>query len=483
MVSSSQVSNWFNKDGDLSVPSRVGVPTLTVEYLVVAGGGGGGPGGANVGGGGGGAGGVLTSTTTVTKGFSLPITVGTGGAQATNGSNSVFGALTAFGGGAGSGSNNVSANSGGSGGGTPGTTPNSPGNGTSGQGFSGRFGQGTVGATVCSAGGGGGATSVGTQPASVSEAGIGGTGFTSSISGSSIVYGIGGNGRSYLSGANGASGAANTGNGGEGGAGSTGVTAGSGGSGIVILSYPTTYTITISAGLNGSTAIVGAKKVTTITSGTGNVNWEINSTSASDSARIPPITTGLLAVYDGDSWNGTSWRDIYGTNHATITRGTVTSANATGSGASKSFTALYGDVNAGLRFPAGILPSTYTLFHVTRTTGGARSRIVTGSNNNWLSGHWSGGTGVAFHEGWLTGQPDTHGNNWFYSTDQNSLYRSNGVTRGTGGGGASTNLTINHGIYAEYSDWSVAFVAVYTGTLSPTDYSIVESWIASRYGI
>jgi hypothetical protein len=202
-----------------------------------------------------------------------------------------------------------------------------------------------------------------------------------------------------------------------------------------------------------------------------------------ETSRIPPVTNGLLAVYDGDSWNGSSWQDIYGTYHATTTRGTITSANATANGSSKSFTAIYGDVNAGLQFPAGILPSTYTLFHLTRTTGGARFRIFTGSNNNWLSGHWGGGSGVAFHEGWLTGQPDTHGNNWFYSTDQNSLYRSNGVTRGTGGGGASTNLTINYGTYTEYSDWSVAFVAVYTGTMSATDYGIVESWIASRYGI
>jgi hypothetical protein len=48
---------------------------------------------------------------------------------------------------------------------------------------------------------------------------------------------------------------------------------GAGGSGIVILSYPTDYTITIGAGLTGSTATVGSSKVTTITAGTGNVSW------------------------------------------------------------------------------------------------------------------------------------------------------------------------------------------------------------------
>jgi hypothetical protein len=39
------------------------------------------------------------------------------------------------------------------------------------------------------------------------------------------------------------------------------------------LRYPTDYTITIGAGLTGSTATVSGKKVTTITAGTGNVSF------------------------------------------------------------------------------------------------------------------------------------------------------------------------------------------------------------------
>jgi hypothetical protein len=39
------------------------------------------------------------------------------------------------------------------------------------------------------------------------------------------------------------------------------------------LRYPADFTITIGAGLTGSTATVGTDKVTTITSGTGNVSW------------------------------------------------------------------------------------------------------------------------------------------------------------------------------------------------------------------
>jgi hypothetical protein len=47
-----------------------------------------------------------------------------------------------------------------------------------------------------------------------------------------------------------------------------------GGSGIVFLKYPDAYTITIGAGLTGSTAApAGGYKVSTITAGTGNVSW------------------------------------------------------------------------------------------------------------------------------------------------------------------------------------------------------------------
>jgi hypothetical protein len=51
-------------------------------------------------------------------------------------------------------------------------------------------------------------------------------------------------------------------------------TGGSGGSGVVILKYPENFTITIGAGLTGTTAAPsGGFKVTTITAGTGNVSW------------------------------------------------------------------------------------------------------------------------------------------------------------------------------------------------------------------
>jgi hypothetical protein len=83
--------------------------------------------------------------------------------------------------------------------------------------------------------------------------------------------GTGGGGNGNLNGGGTAgAGTVNTGGGGGGGANATG---GAGGSGIVILRYPSAFTITVGAGLTGSTSTVGANKVTSITAGSGNVSW------------------------------------------------------------------------------------------------------------------------------------------------------------------------------------------------------------------
>jgi hypothetical protein len=40
-----------------------------------------------------------------------------------------------------------------------------------------------------------------------------------------------------------------------------------------MLRYPDVYTITLGAGVTGSTATDGSFKITTITAGSGNVSW------------------------------------------------------------------------------------------------------------------------------------------------------------------------------------------------------------------
>ena len=286
------------------------VSTIGVNYLVVAGGGGSGTRSHS---GGGGAGG-LRSTVTATGGngslesalnlvynTNYTVTVGAGGTSgindgenntnngASNGSNSIFSTITSTGGGYGGTYGTDGANGGSGGGSGPNNASGqTAGTGTANQGFGGGIGAFPQGSGC--GGGGGGASAAGGNGNTNTNGGAGGAGVAVSITGSSVTYAGGGGGGGSGGGAGGtggsggggtgangtgspSSGTANTG-GGAGGGGGDSRTRPNGGSGVVILRYLTSVgTITIGAGLTGSTATDGSHKVTTITAGTGNVSW------------------------------------------------------------------------------------------------------------------------------------------------------------------------------------------------------------------
>jgi len=146
-------------------------------------------------------------------------------------------------------------------------------------------GASATGGSSDTAGPGGGAGGGGGAPGSA-----GGSGSTYSITGSPVTYGGGGGGGSFngLPGAPGGAGGggggandagfagagtANRGGGGGGSSGNPGRSA-TGGSGVIIFRYLTSAaTISIGAGLTGSTTTDGSYTVATITAGSGNVNW------------------------------------------------------------------------------------------------------------------------------------------------------------------------------------------------------------------
>jgi len=256
----------------------------TVEYLVVAGGGGVGStmtGTPYTRSGGGGAGGDVVSNVGGAKLTIGPGTynavVGAGGAgeiagstRATIGGSSSFSNIFAIGGGGGGGRGRLG------GGGS-----NTGGNGGSGSAILPITTSGFSGGTLNGYPGGGAGDSANGGNGTSTNSGNGGAGTVNSISGSSVAYGGGGGGGGTGGGGRGAgadgtyaNGTANTGGGGGGGDANVNF-GGNGGSGIVILRYPSDYTITIGAGLTGSTTTSGANKITTITAGSGNVSWAL----------------------------------------------------------------------------------------------------------------------------------------------------------------------------------------------------------------
>jgi hypothetical protein len=284
---------WYDAGGERWSKFTEG-PQYSANVLIVAGGGSGGM----HSGGGGGAGGLLYygsetpktpngSALALIPGTNYTVTVGAGGSGSGGpyqsvagngfaGSNSVFGAYTAIGGGrGGSGGNSVNASSGGSGGGG-GRTNGLAGSGTTGQGFGGGY-PNTGDSPNYPGGGGGGASQAGGN-GSTTAGGNGGNGLQYSISGTATYYagggggnlqqgspagtgGLGGGGNGGLGlGSTSGAGTVNTG-GGSGGANYDGSGSLSGGSGIVIISYAGSQ-----RGTGGTVTSSGGNTIHTFTS-------------------------------------------------------------------------------------------------------------------------------------------------------------------------------------------------------------------------
>jgi hypothetical protein len=210
----------------------------------------------------------------------------------------------------------------------------------------------------------------------------------------------------------------------------------------------------------------------------------------------PPVS-GYIGWYDATSWSTSTyiWTDKSGNgNHAQgyTPGGGIQLVAVTGNGSSKTVDAVRMVSTEGaypyMQWPAGIVPSTYTLFHVCRYTGaagGGSGRIIQGTSINWLSGFWGGNINSFYHNGWVAYPAAGGTTNWRYSTDQNSLGRQNGVTYGTGGEGSPSydQICVNNGPYGEASDCDIAEVIVYNTTLNSGQYASVEAYLTSKYGL
>lgn len=258
-----------------------GLPPPEVSYLVLAGGG-----GAN-GGGGGGAGGYRSSWNSETSGggaaaesvltldfgTAYTVTVGAGGGAGGYGNASTLATVTSTRGGYSSAvaPNDIAGGPGGSGGGGSagvGPCPGAPGGaGTASQGYSGGPAGSNGGPGRCPSGGGGGAAQAGRVGTCYdANRSWGGAGRASTITGSSVTRGRGGDGGGVPGPLGATTGQANTGSGAR-------YNGYNGGSGYVVMRFLEAYNPTVSAGLAYGTTTTGGYKILTFTSGSGTVTF------------------------------------------------------------------------------------------------------------------------------------------------------------------------------------------------------------------
>ena len=295
----------YNAANETATALASDLPPLTVDYLVVAGGGGG---AANLGAGGGSSL-IYQQNETLSANTSYNITVGAGGAFSVgvgnNGESSIF---------------NISTSGGGGGGGTlrneyggdgqkivNGTTTNFTGGANGGDanasyewrtggGGAGTNENGSAGSSTASSNNGTGGDGGNGLIVDILNAANAATASVGEVSGSDVYYGGGGAGGAYTTGGtpglggggiagvgtttpHGSDGSPNTGGGGGGAGGKATVTSGdggSGGSGVVILRYPSGYTISVGSGIieaSGSPFTEGSDEVSVFTGGTGTISF------------------------------------------------------------------------------------------------------------------------------------------------------------------------------------------------------------------
>ena len=200
-----------------------------------------------------------------------------------------------------------------------------------------------------------------------------------------------------------------------------------------------------------------------------------------------PYVAGPTAVYVGESFCPTTgqWADASGHGYTALVAagGTAPSKLWTFNGRAY----VTGTTATAVAFPAGVLPTgAYTLFHIAKYNGANQQRIVTSSDGtDWLSGHCGGASGVAYHGSWISSSSDARTSTaWVLSTDQNGLYQCNGMPRTTAGAGSPSTCKLGINTFAgQASDWAVAYVAVYAGTLTAAQIFNVEQALASQYNV
>ena len=310
---------------------------VNADVLVVAGGGGGGMrhGGA------GGAGGMIYSNAYSISPGDHTVTVGVGGAGADTaddnlkagapGSNSVFGTITAIGGGGGRTYAGTYDGAGGSGGGGSGqgSNPNG-GTGIAGQGYDGGSGSSTPNGS-----GGGGAAEAG--EGGTPNGGDGGDGVQLSISGVATYYAGGGGGGGDVGNTGGAGGLGGGGHGGDNGV-NTSQTAGTdgtggggggcrsdtvtapgsdGGSGIVIIRYPYdpgSLSVSVSSPTAGQQFLPGSSVTATVAVASGEAPYDVTFyTNSAVAWSTNAASTSLFTIALGMPADGTY------TNYATVT--------------------------------------------------------------------------------------------------------------------------------------------------------------------
>lgn len=140
---------------------------------------------------------------------------------------------------------------------------------------------------------------------------------------------------------------------------------------------------------------------------------------------------------------------------------------------------------------SGYTSASYTMFFVSRQTGGTNRRVFIG-NGNVLYGYWGGYKNAVYLEGWVAGPSTGSDTNWdiytFVRTSSGSgsfwRYGVNISTYGSSGSGLN-GFYVNTGgcCGGETSDAQIAEIVIYNVDLTAANCRKIEGYLAWKWGL
>lgn len=198
---------------------------------------------------------------------------------------------------------------------------------------------------------------------------------------------------------------------------------------------------------------------------------------SADSSVVP--TSGLVAWFKSLEAAEPTWASSVGSFEATMAIGSGTVPTTDGDGAGGQVRHLRGGTTDQVDF-GDVLPSTFTIFSLTRYTGDNKGRILRGTTGNWLHGHHNGNVGVAYYDTWRTSSSSSTTTDWVALCCQNggsSLIMKDGLSVGTSSGGSSpSGININN-MASELSDWAIAELITWNRDLDSAELTAVSGYL------
>lgn len=185
------------------------------------------------------------------------------------------------------------------------------------------------------------------------------------------------------------------------------------------------------------------------------------------------LKRSLVGWYEARSFDKETgiWHDLSGSGN-----------NATTTNCTKSGKMITGSTESTIEFPTAILPEKYTLVHVSRYNGKEKKRIITGTNTNYLSGHHTGKSGVAYHGTWVTkssvNKLSADDFAIHVSTNNDYYYNGSKYTKNTvDTKGVHISVNKSEKFPEETSDFAIAMVLVFNKVMSTEEIQNLVKYI------